>query len=109
MFRFIFQILAKSKGLPWQKLQRLGDLQSALGVDLDNMIQIVKDTLHEEPYSKKEVCKLLGVDAEELDKISLTPNTRHIETFKLYQRGLHVFKGKYIILKLFNHAIRYLE
>lgn len=90
-----FQILAKSRGLVWQKLQKLGDLQMALGLELDSMIQLVKDTLHTEPYTKTEVCKLLGVDAEELDKVSLTPNTRHIESFKLYQRALHVFQGNY--------------
>ena len=34
-------------------------------VSLSEMVKIVADTLHPEPYSKEEVCKVLGVTEEE--------------------------------------------
>lgn len=82
----------------WQKLQKLGDLQVAVGLDLASMIELVKEVLHKEPYTKEEVCKQLAIDAEELDKVSLTPNTKHIQSFRLHQRALHVFQGKVHVL-----------
>ncbi|KAI4469578.1 mevalonate kinase/galactokinase [Holotrichia oblita] len=86
-----FQIIAKKKGLDWINIKRLGELQSALNVDLATLITIVKEILHEGPYSKDEVLKELGVSAEELSKTSLTTNTTHIQEFKLRDRALHVF------------------
>lgn len=41
-----------------------------------------------------QVCQILGVTEEQLNRLTLTPNTEHIESFKLYQRALHVFQGK---------------
>ncbi|XP_041360655.1 N-acetylgalactosamine kinase-like isoform X2 [Gigantopelta aegis] len=90
--RIASQIIAKAKGLDWQSLKRLGDLQKKLGVDLTNMTNIVKSELHVEPYSKKEVCQILDVTPEELAKTTLSANTLTVESFKLYQRALHVFE-----------------
>ncbi|KRT85489.1 hypothetical protein AMK59_1805, partial [Oryctes borbonicus] len=72
--RLAAQIIAKKKGLNWINIKRLGELQSALNVDLPIMIAIVKEMLHEGPYSKQEVLKELDVSASELGKTSLTPN-----------------------------------
>ncbi|KAK9738071.1 GHMP kinases C terminal [Popillia japonica] len=89
--RLAAQIIAKKKGLDWINIKRLGELQIALNVDLGTLITIVKEILHEGPYSKDEVLKVLDVSAEELTKTSLTPNTTHIQEFKLRDRALHVF------------------
>ena len=69
------QVIAKAKGLPWKDLRRLGDVQHHLEVSLSEMVKIVADTLHPEPYSKEEVCKVLGVTEEELVTTSLSQNT----------------------------------
>lgn len=58
------------------------------------MITIVEKELHEEPYTKEEVMRELDTTSDHLNDMSLTQNTRHIETFKLRQRALHVFRGK---------------
>ncbi|KAK9738070.1 GHMP kinases C terminal [Popillia japonica] len=92
--RLAAQIIAKKKGLDWINIKRLGELQIALNVDLGTLITIVKEILHEGPYSKDEVLKVLDVSAEELTKTSLTPNTTHIQEFKLRDRALHVFTGQ---------------
>jgi hypothetical protein len=58
----LLQIMAKKRGLSWEKLSSLADLQSAMKASLDEMIALVKECLHEQPYSKEEVryfCDLL--------------------------------------------------
>ncbi|KAH0808618.1 hypothetical protein GEV33_014173 [Tenebrio molitor] len=87
-----WDIIAKKRGLEWASVKRLGDLQQALKVDLSEMITIVEETLHEEPYTKEEVIRELETTSDHLNDTSLTQNTRHIQTFKLRQRALHVFR-----------------
>lgn len=72
----------------------MGELQQRLNVDLDKMISLVNKVLHEQPYTKKEILQELETTLEQLDAVTLTPNTRHIIEFKLKQRALHVFQGK---------------
>ena len=57
------------------------------------MASIVKLYLHDDPYSKEEVAKLLDVSEAELDQKILSENTRTVTSFKLQQRALHVFQG----------------
>ncbi|XP_019870962.2 N-acetylgalactosamine kinase [Aethina tumida] len=90
--RLAAQIIAKKQGLEWTSVKRLGELQTRLNVDLPSMISLVERTLHEEPYSKAEVVAELDTTSARLDEVSLTANTRNIESFKLRQRALHVFK-----------------
>ena len=71
------QVMAKMQGLDWRGIRRLVDIQRALEVSLPGMEQTVMEMLHPEPYSKQEVCELLGVTEEELNKESLSPNTIH--------------------------------
>lgn len=49
------QIMAKKRGLSWEKVSSLADLQSAVRASLVEMVDLVKELLHEEPYSKEEV------------------------------------------------------
>lgn len=39
------------------------------------------------------MCQILDVTEKELDSDFLTPNTRHINTFKIKPRALHVIGG----------------
>lgn len=73
---------------------KLGDLQKNLGCSLEEVIRLVEENLHEEPYTKEEIGRELGTSVSHLDEVSFTPNTRNIQSFKLRQRALHVFKGK---------------
>jgi len=90
--RLAAQVLAKSQGVAWEKCLRLADLQKASGLQLDQAVRLVHQVLHPALYSKSEVCEILGVTPEELNRLSLTPNTEHVEQFKLHQRALHVFQ-----------------
>uniref|UniRef100_A0A1B6HHN5 Galactokinase n=1 Tax=Homalodisca liturata TaxID=320908 RepID=A0A1B6HHN5_9HEMI len=90
--RLASQVLAKNRNIPWEKCLRLADFQTAAGMKLDEVIKLVIEVLHEAPYSKTEICKILEVSEEELNDLTLTPNTEHVEEFKLFQRAMHVFQ-----------------
>ncbi|XP_072326783.1 N-acetylgalactosamine kinase isoform X2 [Scyliorhinus torazame] len=89
--RLATKILAKAKGLEWQKLSKLGDLQTELGVSLETMISTIELILHPEPYSRVEVCQHLGISQEELCSSILSQNTQDVTSFKLHQRAKHVY------------------
>ncbi|XP_060534567.1 N-acetylgalactosamine kinase isoform X2 [Cylas formicarius] len=91
--RLAAQIMAKRRGLDWAQLKRLGELQKALQLDLQEMIALVETVLDKESYTKVDVLSELDTAAEQLEVTSLTPNTKHIDCFKLKQRALHVFNA----------------
>lgn len=70
------QLLAKYKGLQWNKILRLEEVQAKLGVSLEEMLGIMEDALHPEPYSPEEVCRFLGISLQELQTQVLSPNTQ---------------------------------
>ncbi|XP_013411807.1 N-acetylgalactosamine kinase-like [Lingula anatina] len=83
--------MAKEKGLNWREIKKLGDLQKTLGITLEDAIKLTQSVLHPEPYSKEEVCNILGVSAEELAQTSLSQNTLTVASFKLHDRATHVY------------------
>ncbi|VDI51374.1 N-acetylgalactosamine kinase [Mytilus galloprovincialis] len=89
--RLASQIIAKTKGLKWREFKRFADVQKALGLTLDEAVNVVKEILHQEPYTKEEVCGILEVTADELAQTSLSANTLDVKTFKLHDRATHVF------------------
>ncbi|KDR23048.1 N-acetylgalactosamine kinase [Zootermopsis nevadensis] len=90
--RLASQIMAKKRGLSWEKVSSLADLQSTMTASLGEMIALVKEFLHEQPYSKEEICRELEVSGMCLDQLSLSNNTTDINQFKLHQRALHVYQ-----------------
>ena len=64
--------MAKKKDLDWKQIKTLGPLQDKLGLSLGDMLELVKTSLHEEAYTKQEICDILEVTAEELNNISLS-------------------------------------
>lgn len=91
---FFFQLIANKKGLHWPTIKKLADVQKALNADLDTMLAIVKEIIHEEAYTKEEICKELETCDGFLNETTLTPNTKDIKSFKMFQRATHVFSGK---------------
>ncbi|KAM4747942.1 N-acetylgalactosamine kinase [Rhinophrynus dorsalis] len=89
--RLATKILAKSRGLDWKNLMKLGDLQTKLGINLEHILTVVEEVLHPEPYTREEICESLGISLEELRASILSPNTQDVTTFKLYQRAKHVY------------------
>ncbi len=58
-------MLAKARGLDWSRLLKLGDLQKELQVSLEQMLELVEEVLHPEPYSRDEICQESGISAEQ--------------------------------------------
>lgn len=75
MFILISQYIALKCGKEWRDYRRLGDLQRDLGKSLEEMLELVDDVLHRDPYSKEEICQLLSVSQDELASTSLSENT----------------------------------
>lgn len=63
---------------------KLHDVQTKLGVSLEEMLTIVEEVLHPESYSTEEICKCLGISLEELRSQILSQNT---------QDGKHIWNG----------------
>lgn len=85
---FKFQLLSKSKSLDWKKMLRLQDVQASLGVSLEEMLTIVEEVLHPEPYSTEEICKCLGISLEDLRSQILSQNT---------QNGKHIWNTGFLL------------
>lgn len=77
------------------------------------MCNFVKKHLHGDIYQKDEIMKLLETTPTELESTSLTANTTRMDTFKLYQRAMHVYEGKclftLIITQVFGSKILILQ
>ncbi|CAK9797936.1 N-acetylgalactosamine kinase [Anthophora quadrimaculata] len=89
--RLAAQMIAKKRNKPWERVQRLIDVQESLGVSLDEMVSVVTTELHEEPYTMSEISRNLGITKEKLKEIPLLRSFRDSQMFKLKQRALHVY------------------
>ncbi|MEE6503128.1 hypothetical protein FKM82_004747 [Ascaphus truei] len=74
--RLATKVIAKSRGMDWKNLLKLGDLQAKLGVNLKEMLAVVEEVLHPEPYTREEICECLGINLEELRATILSQNTQ---------------------------------
>jgi len=72
--------MAKQLGLQWKGLRKLGDLQVQLKKTLKEMLDLVDELIHSNPYSKKEILELLEADEEQLMTTSLSSNTSHCKS-----------------------------
>lgn len=74
------QLLAKHKGLQWNKVLRLEEVQAQLRLTLEEMLSVTEDALHPEPYSPEEICGCLGISLGELRAQILSPSTQNGES-----------------------------
>ena len=86
------KVLGKALGL--QDMTRLGDLQKASGLSLNQMIEKVGAVLKPGTYSKQEIVDNVGVPEHELDAACLSANTLDMKEFWLHDRAMHVFSGE---------------
>ena len=79
----MLQLLAKSKSLDWRSLRKPLELQTALGFSTVQLEKYAEETLHDAPYSLKEIAGLLEVSVEELIGLSLRPTVNRGEFLSL--------------------------
>ncbi|XP_046889574.1 N-acetylgalactosamine kinase [Hypomesus transpacificus] len=89
--RIATKMLAKARGLEGNNLLKLAEVQTQLDTSLEEMLGLVEEVLHPEPYSRDEICKVLGITSEQLCEGLLSANTQHVTHFKLFQRARHVY------------------
>ncbi|XP_039989917.1 N-acetylgalactosamine kinase [Xiphias gladius] len=89
--RIATKMLARARGLDSSRPLKLAEVQTALKASLEEMLALVDEVLHPEPYSREEVCKVLGVTSEQFSTELLSTNTQHVTHFKLHQRAKHVY------------------
>ena len=87
------KVLGKALGVP--DMTRLGDLQKASGLSLRQMIEKVDSVLKPGTYSKQEIIDAVGVPEHEIDATCLSANTLDMKEFRLRDRAMHVFSGKW--------------
>ncbi|XP_076170256.1 N-acetylgalactosamine kinase isoform X2 [Ptiloglossa arizonensis] len=92
--RLAAQVLAKKRNVDWKSVQKLCDVQKALGVEIDEMASLVRTHLREEPYTLSEISADLATTNEKLREISFLKSFNDSQTFKLKQRALHVYQAK---------------
>lgn len=86
------RVMAKAKGLDWREVKKLLPLADALGLSPNEMAPVVGATLHREPYSRAEICSVLGVSDEEMARECLTEKSMDVGSFKLHDRARHVYE-----------------
>lgn len=89
--RIATKMLAQARGLDSSGLSKLAQVQTELKASLEEMLALVDEVLHPEPYSREEICEALGINSEQLSTELLSANTQHVTHFKLYQRAKHVY------------------
>ncbi|XP_038147131.1 N-acetylgalactosamine kinase [Cyprinodon tularosa] len=97
--RIATKMLALSKGLDPSRMLKLSQVQTELKASLDEMLVLVDEVLHPDPYSREEICKVLGITSEQFCTELLSANTQNVTHFKLYQRAKHVYGEAARVLK----------
>lgn len=91
--RLACRILAKSANLPWKEFERFATLQKNLQCSLEDFEGFADRILTQDLYSTDDIINLLEVDEKQFENQLLTPDTKHLEKFKLRQRAMHVIQG----------------
>uniref|UniRef100_A0A669CC03 Galactokinase 2 n=1 Tax=Oreochromis niloticus TaxID=8128 RepID=A0A669CC03_ORENI len=89
--RIATKMLAQARGVDSSRLLKLAHVQMELKASLEEMLALVDEVLHPEPYSREEICKVLGITSEQFSTELLSANTQDMTQFKLHQRAKHVY------------------
>lgn len=93
--RIACKLLAHLNGFDWEKVTNLYQLQNEMfNIGLEQFELLIKENLTKDRYTKHELMELFEVSKHQFEENFLTPNTKHVEVFKLRQRSLHVVQGE---------------
>ncbi|XP_061138785.1 N-acetylgalactosamine kinase [Syngnathus typhle] len=100
--RIATKLLAQAKGLNQKEFLKLAQVPTEINASLEEMLALVEEVLHPEPYSRDEICKILGITSQQFSTELLSANTQHVTQFKLYQRAKHVYGEAARVLRFKN-------
>ncbi|KAL5291351.1 GALK2 family protein [Megaselia abdita] len=87
------RILSKKLGFNnWREVFRFASLQSRIGCSLEELERLADKEFSKENYTRADVLKELDISDQDFNDNFLTPNTLHMDSFKLRQRALHVLQ-----------------
>ncbi|KAG7245495.1 hypothetical protein INR49_010946 [Caranx melampygus] len=89
--RIATKMLAQARGQDGSRMMKLAEVQRALKASLEEMLALVDEVLHPEPYGREEICQVLGITPEQFSTELLSANTQHVTHFRLHQRAKHVY------------------
>jgi len=96
--RLAAQIICKKLGKhptgsdDWYSVRTLKQAQLLAGANNpEGMLPLVERLLKREPYSREELCEILGVTDADLAQHSLNSNTQWMKQFHLQKRARHVY------------------
>ena len=72
-------MLARARGVDSSRLLKLAQVQVELKASLEEMLALVDEVLHPEPYGREEICDVLGITSEQFSTELLSANTQHGE------------------------------
>lgn len=72
-------MLAQARGVDPSGLLKLVQVQTSLNASLEEMLALVDEALHPEPYSREELCTVLKITPEQFSTELLSSNTQHGE------------------------------
>lgn len=84
--------MLKLSGKEWKKPVRLRDVQIAMSLNLEGAAALTEKLLHEKPYTIEELCQFFEMTDSEFAQWALSEKTRHLKSFELRPRALHVFR-----------------
>ena len=90
--RLAAMVVAKTKDIDWKNTRKLLQLQQSLGLSLEQMAEVVSSCLHQQAYTREEICSFLEITEDELKSQYLNSMTQDLQSFELYKRALHVFQ-----------------
>ncbi|KAH9416059.1 N-acetylgalactosamine kinase [Dermatophagoides pteronyssinus] len=96
--RLAAAIIARKLKIAGYKLgDQLWVVQQASAIPLAEMGEHLSSIfdLEKEFYTKSDICSILGIDTNEMEKTFLSRVSEPIEEFKLYQRAKHVYDEAY--------------
>lgn len=89
--RIATKMLAQARGLDSSRLLKLAQVQTELKASLEEMLTLVDEVLHPEPYSREEICMVLCITLEQFSTDLLSANTQDVTHYKLHKRAKHVY------------------
>jgi len=89
--RLAAKLLAKYLNIPLSNVRILKDIQDITGLEFDQLIEKINEFLHQEPYTRKEIAKILEIGESDLTNNEYIGSKIQSDSFFLYHRSLHVY------------------
>lgn len=103
-YLFASQMLAQARGLDPSGFMKLVQAQTELKASLEEMMALVDEVLHPEPYTREEICRILCITPEQFATDVLSANTQNGNIASLFWIWL---KSKNLCVLPVSHFVKF--